>query len=278
MRWTIVGVNKQGTREEQEDSFIILPKCDDNHQIKNEYLLVIGDGMGGQENGKLASNELIKVAKHIWESEQVNPTLLPQDLINTIINQAHNNIKKLREQFQSNMGTTCVVLYVHNMQAWWAHVGDSRLYFIRDDKVLAQTVDHSVVQMLVSMGRISETEMRHHADRGRLLKNLGSKGEIDAEHGQVKLRAGDSFVLCTDGFWEYIPIRPLIFALKKYSVKKIANILARKAIEKGGNDSDNTTVIIAKSDIKQTSSLLDYILLSSLFLFILYLIYISLSL
>lgn len=275
MLWTIVGASEQGKRDEQEDSFIILPNCDENNQIDNEYLLVIGDGMGGQENGKLASNELIKVAKYIWKSEKVNPTLFPEDLLATIVKQAHSNIQQLREQCQSNMGTTCVVLYVHDKQAYWIHIGDSRLYHIRSNKVLTKTIDHSVVQMLVSMGRISKIEMQHHADRGRLLKNLGSDKEIEPEYGQATLREGDSFVLCTDGFWEYIPIRSLILGLKKYSIEKIAKRLTQKAIEKGGDNSDNTTVIIAKSasNAKQITPSLDYLLLSALFLFILYLIF-----
>jgi serine/threonine protein phosphatase PrpC len=278
MQWTIFGVSELGKREEQEDSFIIFPENAVKNLVDNECLLVLGDGMGGQENGKLASNELIKVAKQIWESEQTAPSLLPQDLLTKIVKQSHNNIQKLREQHQSNMGTTCVILYIHDMQAYWVHVGDSRLYHIRNDEVLTQTIDHSVVQMLASMGRISEQEMPHHADRGRLLKNLGGKGEIEPEYGQVKLRAGDSFVLCTDGFWEYIPIRPVIFGLKKYPIRRVAQFLVKKAVEKGGNDSDNTTVIIAKSDTKQATFSLDYLLLSSLFLFILYLIVTSLFL
>lgn len=273
MQWTIVGASEQGKRDEQEDNFLILPE-----NIDNEYLLIIADGMGGQENGKLASNELVKIAKQIWKSEKVNPTLFPQDLLTKIVKQAHHNIQKLREQHQSNMGTTCVILYVHDMQAYWLHVGDSRLYHIRADKVLTQTIDHSVVQMLVSMGRISEEEMRHHADRGRLLKNLGSQGDIEPEYGQAKLQAGDSFILCTDGFWEYIPIRPVIAGLKKYPAHKVAKALVQKAVKKGGNDSDNTTVIIAKSAPKQSIFPLDYLLLSSLFLFILYLIVTSLFL
>jgi PPM family protein phosphatase len=274
MLWTIVGASEQGERNEQEDNFIILPSGDKNNLKENEYLLVVADGMGGQEHGKLASDMLIKIASQIWETEQINPTLVP-DLLNKIITQAHDNIQKLREQFQSNMGTTAVILYVRGMQAWWVHVGDSRLYHIRGNKVLTQTIDHSVVQMLFAMGRISATEIPHHADRGLLLKNLGSSSPIEPEYGYAKLRQGDSFVLCTDGFWENMPISSVISSLNKYPITKIAKVLANRAVKKAGEKSDNTTLIVAKSHPKKMS-ILDYVLLFLLILFILNLIVIKL--
>jgi serine/threonine protein phosphatase PrpC len=95
-------------------------------------------------------------------------------------------------------------LYIEDNQAWWAHVGDSRLYHFNRKKLLSRTKDHSIVQLLVDLERISEEEMATHPDQGRLLKGLGGDEPIKPDFGQATLHAGDSLLLCSDGFWEQI--------------------------------------------------------------------------
>ncbi len=90
--------------------------------------------------------------------------------------------------------------------ARWAHVGDSRLYHLRDGRIAAQTADHSVPQALVNAGEITTDAIRFHEDRNRLLRTLGNDREArpTINDTALALAPGDAFLLCTDGFWEYV--------------------------------------------------------------------------
>jgi serine/threonine protein phosphatase PrpC len=97
-----------------------------------------------------------------------------------------------------------VVLWRQGGQVLWGHSGDSRLYQFRDGRVLFQTKDHSVPQMLVGSGEITFDEIRTHEDRNRLLRALGTPGPVKATLVKEAREAcpGDTFLLCSDGFWE----------------------------------------------------------------------------
>lgn len=103
------------------------------------------------------------------------------------------------------MCTTIVALLLHGKQAQWIHVGDSRLYHFRNLKLETSTMDHSVPQMAVMMGMINWEDIRSHPDRNRLLRALGSSEAMPDISAPISLAEGmHSFLLCTDGFWEYV--------------------------------------------------------------------------
>jgi PPM family protein phosphatase len=106
----------------------------------------------------------------------------------------------------SEMRTTLVVLISDSRRALWAHVGDSRLYRFQARGLIAQTEDHSVPQSLAKAGEISPDEIRGHPDRNRLLRSLGEHGPARASvlPAPTSLCDTDSFLLCTDGFWEHV--------------------------------------------------------------------------
>ena len=103
------------------------------------------------------------------------------------------------------MKTTLVFLAMEKEMARWMHVGDSRLYRFQNGKLVKQTMDHSVSQMAVLMGDITPQQIRFHEDRNRVLRALGgdnAKADISPE---TELQSGrDAFLMCTDGFWEYV--------------------------------------------------------------------------
>ena len=107
------------------------------------------------------------------------------------------------------MKTTLVVLWVGNRQIRWGHIGDSRLYRFQRGifgTKIFRTFDHSVPQMLVAAGTIKEKEIRHHEDRNRLLRVMGIEWDSPRyELGSIKpARKGQAFLLCSDGWWEWI--------------------------------------------------------------------------
>ena len=104
------------------------------------------------------------------------------------------------------MKTTAVALVLAEGAAGWAHAGDSRLYWFRDGKLAFQTRDHSASQIAVALGDITVDQIRFHEDRNRVLRALGQEGSLNVETGgEAPLGPGrHAFLLCTDGFWEYV--------------------------------------------------------------------------
>ena len=115
------------------------------------------------------------------------------------------------------MKTTVTCLTLAGDQARFAHVGDSRVYYFEKTKYMLRSQDHSVPQMLANRGDIKEKDIRHHEDRSRLLRVMGT--EWDRPKYQVvegiKLTKRSSFLLCSDGFWELIDEKQMSKTLKK---------------------------------------------------------------
>ena len=106
----------------------------------------------------------------------------------------------------ANMHTTAVVLIVQHDLALWGHIGDTRLYYFHEGRLQKQTSDHSVPQLLANAGEIDASDIRFHEDRNRLLRSIGSEDSFKPhlEQSPIILHSGDAFLLCTDGFWEYV--------------------------------------------------------------------------
>ena len=115
------------------------------------------------------------------------------------------------------MKTTAVLLLLEDQHFRYAFIGDSRLYHFRKNKVIKRSIDHSVPQMLVLAGEIKEKNIRHHPDRNKLLRVMGTEWETPryevSDFGDVK--SGDAFLLCSDGFWENIVEKDMCKLLKK---------------------------------------------------------------
>ena len=106
---------------------------------------------------------------------------------------------------QCAMKTTVTVLTLAGERAVWAHAGDSRLYYFHDGTLDFQTRDHSAAQLGVLLGDITLDQIRFHEDRSRVLRALGQDDELTVETGEQELGGGThAFLLCSDGFWEYV--------------------------------------------------------------------------
>lgn len=165
---------------------------------------VVADGLGGHAGGDVAStlavNSIIEAyqKKHEFSAEQLGHMLA---LAHQAILQGQQGNDRL-----SAMRSTAVVLMLQGEQAWWAHVGDSRLYYFAHGLIVQQTKDHSVPQVMADAGDISADAIRHHEDRNRLTRSLGNNGKlrITVLEQAVAINPGDAFLLATDGFWEFV--------------------------------------------------------------------------
>lgn len=160
--------------------------------------LVVADGLGGHGGGDLASATTCQTVCGGWNGRS-SPAILTD-----LLQAAHRNVTALQTP-QCAMKSTAVVLTVTENRVAWAHVGDSRLYHFCDGKLIFQTKDHSASQIAVVLGDITPDQIRFHEDRSRVLRALGQEGSLKVDAQEELLMPGDhAFLLCTDGFWEYV--------------------------------------------------------------------------
>ena len=159
---------------------------------------VVADGLGGHGGGELASSAAAKTICGAWRGEAD-----PKELCD-LVRMAHDAVVAQQTPF-CKMKSTVVVLEIDGAHAAWAHVGDSRLYRFHNGKLEQQTRDHSASQIAVALGEITLAEIRFHEDRNRVLRALGQEQPPSVEVEERDLPPGrTAFLLCTDGFWEYV--------------------------------------------------------------------------
>lgn len=160
--------------------------------------LVVADGLGGHGGGELASTTACRTICGGWKGRS-SPAILTD-----LLQAAHQNVAALQTT-QCAMKSTAVVLTVTGERIAWAHVGDSRLYHFYKNKLVFQTRDHSASQIAVMLGDITPDQVRFHEDRSRVLRALGQEGSLKVDTQEEPLMPGShAFLLCTDGFWEYV--------------------------------------------------------------------------
>lgn len=169
-------------------------------------LLVVADGMGGHRQGEVASRIAVDKLIERFRARAVPELQDPARFLEESIGAAHKAINDYAALRTIPRGeaprTTCVACVVQDGDATWAHVGDSRLYHLRDGKVIKRTLDHSRVQMLLDTGAITEAEARNHPQRNLVLSCLGGDMAPRIEIARpMPLQQGDVLALCTDGVW-----------------------------------------------------------------------------
>jgi len=190
-------LSKAGGRPKNEDSYGFV-------QVDTSACWVLADGLGAHNGGELASGTAVRT---VLESFRGNPEISVSSL-GSHIAAAHEAILKeqQRNAALAEMRTTLVTLISDSSHVLWANVGDSRLYRFQTRGLIAQTEDHSVPQSLVKAGEITSDQIRGHPDRNRLLRSLGEHGPLRPSvlAAPSPLNRSDAFLLCTDGFWEYV--------------------------------------------------------------------------
>lgn len=162
-------------------------------------LAVVADGLGGHGGGDVAS----QTAAAVMEAVFADSPMLDIEAMDLAI-QAANQAVLARQTPQQEMKSTLVALFAGPGQATYGYLGDSRLYHFSGGQLMFQTQDHSVSQMAVQVGEIEPGQIRHHADRHKLLRALGAAPQAQPGLGTVATAPGDAFLLCSDGFWELV--------------------------------------------------------------------------
>jgi len=204
---------------------------------------VVADGLGGHGGGQIASQI---VAGHIASSFMLNPRI-DTGHIRMLFEQANKKVVESQMPGQK-MKSTGAALFIHNGAALWGHAGDTRLYHFRNGALVCQTMDHSVSQMAVLSGEITQDQIRNHDDRNMVLKAFGSAERFSAEIAPICVltHAFHAFLLCTDGFWEYVLENEMESELAKAAspdnwLQFMIRILERRAPK--GNDNYSAAAV-----------------------------------
>jgi PPM family protein phosphatase len=234
-----------GDREEQQDRVALFTAPN----APGYVMAVLADGMGGMSGGALAATEVIRTAKLAFE--QFSPQKGDiEALLTTIVHDADVVIKLTAISSDKKPHSTAVIVVITpEKNAFWTHVGDSRLYRFAGHSFAERTIDHSYVEQLVQQGRLKPGEQHTHRLSNVLLNALGNK----ASEPQVTVRrydglkAGDAFLLCSDGLWHYFTEAELATVVAGYSPRQAAEILIHNTRERAaGTSADNCTLAIIK--------------------------------
>lgn len=205
----VIGVDSsQGGRSENQDNFA----CSDT---PFGLLVVVCDGMGGGPSGASASSLAVQaITQSVTHASQ---GLMPEAVLKNAVIEANSLLRHtIKEHPQlAGMGTTCVAVLVTPVLATIVHVGDSRLYLIRNKQLRFRTADHSVVGDMVRKGELTEEDARRAANSNVLTRALGISDEIQPEIDKVQLQENDKLALCTDGIWGMISENQLVGQLSE---------------------------------------------------------------
>jgi PPM family protein phosphatase len=237
-------LSRQGGRDYNEDA------CGHWHSDA-QLCCVVADGAGGMGGGDVASK---LVVRHIIEQASQAP-LARVDEVHDLIVDSNAQVRRHQRETPGHeqMHTTVVALFVDlaRGEALWGHAGDSRLYLFRDGRMLSHTRDHSMVQSLVDAGVLGEEQTRTHPKRSELQSALGTAPEhlmVGTATRPWQLLAGDAFLLCTDGLWEFVDEAEMAASLARAAdpqawLTQLEALVLRHASERGATRHDNFSAI-----------------------------------
>ena len=206
---------------------------------------VVADGMGGYAAGEVASRILAATIRDALAAE----SSFDEAVLKQAILRANDAIlQTVRENPRySGMGTTATIFHREGGEIVWAHVGDSRLYLLRNQTLSQISRDHSLVSDLVANGSITQEEARSHPKRNVITRAVGVETELDVDTGAFSTADGDILLLCTDGLTSVVPDEEICsMILASPEGEDVAERLVRRAIEVGSHD--NISAIVVKFD------------------------------
>lgn len=231
-------------REANEDNGRHVIPNDDETRRRKGTLTIVADGMGGHASGEVASRMAIDLISEIYYSEKRRAA---PDALRLAIEQANSSIyhSAASDDRYAGMGTTVIALVLQNGRAFCAHVGDSRLYRMRGQRLEMMTLDHSEVMVMVQNGIISMEEARNHDDKNVILRAVGTQAMVDVDVSEpFPVEVGDLFLLCSDGLSDMLEdaeIESILIATP--DVHTACEKLIDAAKRRGGHDNITTGVV-----------------------------------
>ena len=239
MKFSIFQESRIGGRSSNQDRVVY---C----YSRESLLMVVADGMGGHKHGEVAAQLAVQVMTQAFQ-RKAQPTLEdPFHFLDDSAYAAHRIIQNhaFDMMMEETPRTTLVACVVQNGTAFWAHVGDSRLYFIHNGKTLTRTRDHSRIQKLVDQGMLEEAQAMKHPGRNKIYSCLGGEQPPKIElSSQVRLSNNDTLLLCSDGVWTYFSDDEIASALSQTQLSESLPRLLDRAERFAGSSGDNLSAV-----------------------------------
>ena len=230
-------------REHNEDSVIIL------NNSSNEYILAVADGMGGHKAGEVASAIAINhLTEEFYRLDKIGPKEASIYWLRNIVTEINNNIFDYTKENEDSkgMGTTLVCAIKTQDYLLYGNIGDSSGFVIKNKKLHKVTKDHTLVNLLVSTGELTEEEAKYHPRRNVLMRALGANNPIDIDIFDVDPKI-DGIFLCSDGLTNMLTNDQIEKVLdSQLTIEEQLEKLIKKANARGGND--NISVAYLKKE------------------------------
>jgi protein phosphatase len=236
-------------REINEDNGRYVSPGDPAILEKKGVLVIVADGMGGHSAGEVASKIAVEV---ITRAYYENDDDVDKALTDAVV-EANREIYEasLKDENLRGMGTTCTAMVLTNGTAISAHVGDSRLYLVRNGGIYLMTEDHSAVMEMVRRGLLSIEEARSHPDKNVILRALGTNPEVDITTWDepFPVRVGDHLLLCSDGLYDLVGDEEIKNAVLGDDSHTACERLVALARERGGYDNITVGIVHLKDPV-----------------------------
>jgi PPM family protein phosphatase len=231
-----------GDRKEQQDRVALFAAPN----APGHMMAVVADGMGGKSGGAIAAEQVIRSSKMLFN--EFFPESDIKAMLESIVHEAHTVIKLSAVSSEKEPHSTFVALVITPTKAVWAYVGDSRLYRFSGPNFAEKTKDHSYVERLVDEGLLTPEEAKNHKMSNVLVNVLGSKNAVPyVTFGEYEgIKAGDSFLLCSDGLWHYFADIELSVAVAANTPRQASELLIKKARERARSQGDNCSFAVVK--------------------------------
>lgn len=241
MKTLTATASRLGNRSNNQDRCLVEKK-------PGHILLAVADGMGGHARGDLAAQTAVDSLARSFQRERL-PITKPQAFLEQALHTAHLDVVDAGRSHNPPITprTTCIICLVQNDMAFWAHVGDSRLYLLRDNALLRRTRDHTPVEDLLQSGLVTEEELRQHPLRNSVSRCLGGSPRFpEISFSEETLHAEDMLLLCSDGLWSAVPEPQLVDMLHSGDLEHNLSQLAGEAELASYPNSDNISGVVLR--------------------------------
>jgi len=239
LRVEYADISLLGAREENQDRVVAAV-------AEHAALLVVVDGMGGHADGARAAEVTQKaILEAFWHTPQ--PLFDPLGFLHMTLGRAHEEVVRIGMSLplEQRPRATCAVCLVQQHAAWWAHIGDSRVYHLRKGSVVTRTRDHSHVELLLREGLITAEQAVNHPMRNFVECCIGGDPIVPdmTLSGRRELQPDDVLFVCTDGMWATLKDDEIAnrFTVGGHAIRDTLGALGQLAVARAGGGSDNTS-------------------------------------
>jgi serine/threonine protein phosphatase PrpC len=237
MRFSVYQISRKGGREINEDR---MGYC----YTRDSGLFALADGMGGHPEGEVAAQLALQTLASAFQREAKSTLKNPIKFLQDAILAGHHQLLRYATEkgLVDTPRTTLVACVIQGKNAYWAHCGDSRLYLVREGKLLARTRDHSYTELQQTLAQVVPIDARFN--RSVLFTCLGSPGKpvVDTS-GPTPLRPGDRVLVCSDGLWSTVADDDIVDLLTHRALSDAVPEMVEQALRNGGSHGDNVTVL-----------------------------------